>query len=129
MKKLLILLFSILISFNSYGEWTEMGLNSYGDSHYIDSDRIKEKGGYVYFWAMTDYLKPDEYGTLSNEMYFQGDCGVKRFKVLSFIFYTQPMGNGEGESGVPVSENADWDYVSPGSIIGDALNLICDYVD
>jgi hypothetical protein len=71
MKKLLILLFSILISFNSYGEWTKTGTNS-GDSHYLDTGRVKESGGYVYFWTMTDYLKP-EYGDMSNQMYFQGD--------------------------------------------------------
>ena len=127
MKKLLILLFSLLISFNSYGEWTKSGTNA-GDSHYLDADRIKENGGYVYFWTMTDYLKP-EYGDMSNQMYFQGDCGVMRVKVLSFIFYSQPMGNGTGESSVPLPENAGWNYVPPGSIIEDTLNMVCDYVN
>ena len=106
-----------------------MGLNDSGDSHYIDADRIKENGGYVYFWAMTDYLKPDEYGDMSNQMYFQGDCGVMRVKVLSFIFYSQPMGNGAGESSVPVPETAGWNYVPPGSIIETTLNMVCDYVN
>ena len=45
MKKLTILLFSILISFNSYGEWTEIAKNTDG-THYIDKDTIKKHEGY-----------------------------------------------------------------------------------
>jgi len=62
-------------------------------------------------------------------MYFQGDCGVMRVKVLSFIFYSQPMGNGAGESSVPVPETAGWNYVPTGSIIENTLNMVCDYVN
>ena len=50
MKKLLILLFSILISFNSYGEWTKITETINGDTFYIDISFIKENGGYVFFW-------------------------------------------------------------------------------
>ena len=50
MKKLLILLFSILISFNSYGEWEEVAEGMNGDIYYLDKDSIKKHGGYVYFW-------------------------------------------------------------------------------
>jgi hypothetical protein len=57
MKQLLTLLFSILISFNSYGQWTKI-TESDGDSIYIDFDTIKEQDGYVYWWVLTDYLKP-----------------------------------------------------------------------
>ena len=67
MKKLLIPLFSILISFNSYGEWKELGMNVAGDTFYIDKDIIKEHNRYVYWWVLKDYLKPDEYGTLSEK--------------------------------------------------------------
>ena len=41
MKKLLLLLFSILISFNSYGEWEEVVESTDGDTYYIDKDTIK----------------------------------------------------------------------------------------
>ena len=52
MKKLLILLFSILISFNSFGELTEIGYTDAGNTFYIDNNTIKEHGGYVYWWTI-----------------------------------------------------------------------------
>ena len=67
MKKLLILLFSILISFNSYGEWVEIGKNVNGDTFYLDMDTIKEHNGYVYWWSLSDYLKPIETGAMSDK--------------------------------------------------------------
>jgi len=48
MKKLTILLFSILISFSSYGEWTLISEGDMGEccsKHYIDKDTIIENTG------------------------------------------------------------------------------------
>jgi len=125
MKKLLVLLFSILISFNSYGEWTKVVENTSGDTSYIDTDTIKNHGGYVYFWEMTDYLKPSDNGTLSGKMYKQGDCGMVRFKDLSFSYYKQPMGRGSGRTLTPPDT---WDYPSPGTVSIFILDYACDYV-
>ena len=125
MKKLLALLFSILISFNSYGEWTKVVENISGDTSYIDMDTIKNHGGYVYFWEMTDYLKPSDNGTLSGKMYKQGDCGMVRFKDLSFSYYKQPMGRGSGRTLTPPDT---WDYPSPGTVSKFILDYACDYV-
>ena len=44
MKKLLILLFSILISLNSYGEWTYVSSNITKDDYYVDFDKITKMG-------------------------------------------------------------------------------------
>ena len=41
MKKLLVLLFSILISFNSYGEWEEIAENQRGDIFTSTSMQLK----------------------------------------------------------------------------------------
>ena len=68
-KPLLIftLLFSTLMfSTPSYGEWTEVSSNVYGDPFYVDFERIRKHGGYVYFWILTDFLKP-KYESLSNK--------------------------------------------------------------
>ena len=123
MKKLLVLLFSILISFNSYGEWRQITTNVDGDIYYIDINTIKEHGGYVYWWDLSDYLIPTKSGHLSIKMYKQGDCGVNRFKNLSFIFYRQPMG--EGENVTDSLSKPEWVYPPPGSIASDLLNYVC----
>mgnify|MGYP004296926429 CR=1 FL=1 len=125
MKKILILLFSLLISFNSYGEWIRITENIDGDTYYIDKDSIRENDGYVYYWELTNYLIPNSTGTLSDKTYKQGDCKINRYKYLSFLFYKEPMGNGisDPQDGIP-----DWKYPSPGSIGGVVLNYVCDYL-
>jgi hypothetical protein len=125
MKKLTILLFLILISFNSYGEWTEFIKGDDGTTHYIDKHSIKKHGGHVYWWEMKSLSKPTT-KTHSAKTYVQGDCGVNRYKALSWVFYEQPMGRGSGEKDNTPSE---WSYPLPGLNVGGVmLNYVCDYV-
>ena len=127
MKKLLVLLFSILISFNSYGEWKEIGSSDEGDTFFVDIDTIKENGMYVYWWDMNNYFKPDKWGDKSSAIYSQGDCGANRSMMLSGIFYEQPMGEGSNEQYTP--PNPEWSYPFPGTITANLLDYVCDYVD
>lgn len=69
-----------------------MSKNVDGNTFYVDFERIKKHGGYVYFWILSDYLKPDKYGDLSFKRYNQGDCKLFRVKPLSYVFHKQPMG-------------------------------------
>lgn len=126
MKKLLILLFSILLSFNSYGEWTEITESIDGSStFYVDEDTIKENGGYVYWWSLGNSKKLVS-GTLSAKFYNEGDCGINRYRKLSYVFYKQPMGRGEDVTDNP--QNPKWVYPTPGSIEGGVLDFVCAYV-
>jgi len=127
MKKLTILLFSILISFSSYGKWVDKGVNTFGDTFYINIDTIKEYNGYIYYWILTDYLVPiAQTGTMSNKGYTQGNCKTNGFKILTFIFYDQPMGEGAGKTyNLP---NSEWRYPSSGISAADLLNYACNYV-
>ena len=97
MKKLLLiftLLFSTLMfSTPSYGEWTKVSSTLNGaHTFYVDFDRIRKHGGYVFWWGLSDYLKPSPTGRLSGKIYNQGDCKLFRDKGLSFSFYKEPMG-------------------------------------
>ncbi len=126
MKKLTVLLFSILISFSSYGEWTKVTEDNIGNTHYLETNTIKEHGGYVYYWDLIDYLKPGIHGAMSYKMYWQGDCGVNRYKDLSGIVYKQPMGGGSGGTYNP--PNPEWRYPSLDSVGGIKLKYVCNYV-
>ena len=128
MKKLLILLFSILISLNSFGEWTKVSEGANGDQFFIDKDAIKEHNGSVFFWKLRDYLKPDSTGDLSVSTYIEGDCGIFRERTLSYIFYARSMGKGNGNQSAPVENTGDWRYPAPGSVYHSVLNFVCDYV-
>ena len=134
MKKLLLLLFSILISLNSYGEWkfpensewTKLGDDN-DASYYIDFATIGGGDEYVYYWMLSDH-KTNIKEIMSFKINFQGDCKASRVKALSFIFYEQPMGKGEGVINAPVSTNGDWIYAPPESAMGSILGTACDYV-
>ncbi len=127
MKKILILLFSILISLNSYGEWTKINDDTEGSGYFIDLDAVIKHDGYVYFWRLKNYLKPTEWGDLSTKVYREGDCSLKRFKHLSYIWYKQPMGILESDSNTPTDPK--WEYPDPDSIGYRLLNYVCDYVN
>jgi hypothetical protein len=121
MKKLTMLLFSVLISFNSYGEWTELGN---GTDHYIDEDTIKEHNGYVYYWMLGNHSLPST-GYESAKLYLQGDCGVVRLKILSMIAFTQSLANGNKEE---QGGSDAWIYPTPSSRFLNSLNYACNYV-
>ena len=118
---ILTFLFSLMFSSPSYSEWTWVVVNR-GTTFYVDDDRIRKVDGYVYWWDMTDYLKPSE-GDLSAKVYNQGDCKLFRFKQLSFSFHKEPMGGGTGEVFNP--KNPDWEYPPPNSVIETALKSVC----
>ena len=112
-------------SFNSYGEWTELGEEDDG-IYYIDLDTIKEHDGYVYWWNMINLSKPDD-GMMSVRAYFQGDCGITRAKFLTAIASTKPMGEGELETETP--SNPEWHYSSPDSVGGYLLDFACNWIE
>ncbi len=126
-NKLTILLFSILISFSSYGELVKIGKSVTGDTFYIDTDTIKEHWGYVYYWGLGDRLKPTSTEMMSAKIYKQGECEVNQFKTLSYIWYKQPMGEGVGETYNP--PNPKWKYPPLDSVDRTVLKYVCDYVN
>ncbi len=128
MKKLLltfILLFStLMISTPSYAEWTKVSESSVtGASFYVDFDRMRKHDGYVYFWRLTDYLKPNSLGHLSSKVYNQVDCKLFRHEPLSYSFHKEPMGGGTGDISEPVEKG--WKYPSPESSIEEILKQVC----
>ena len=128
MKKLLLiftLLFSTLMfSTPSYGEWTEVSESEGGSNFYVDFERIRKHGGYVYYWNLSDYLKPLELGYLSTKTYNQGDCKLFRFKVLSFSFHNEPMGGGSPSETVDKPDK-NWRHPSPNSSHEGVLKRVC----
>ena len=128
MKKLTLiftlLVSTVMFSSPSYSEWTKVSENLYGDTYYVDFERIRKHGGYVYSWYLNNYLKPTQYGDLSSKIYHQVDCKLFRLKVLSDSYYTQPMGQGTPSSS---SNNPDkeWNYPSPNSVDERILKQVC----
>ena len=116
-----------MFSSTSYAEWTKLGENVNGTFFYVDFDRIRKHDGYVYFWDLTDYLKPTKYGDLSGKTYNQGDCKLFQYKVLSFSFHKERMGLGTGERSKPTSKFKDWRYPAPNSVDEKILEKVCNH--
>ncbi len=106
-RKLTILLFSILISISSYGEWTEVTKNltsfidkplwtkavlgSNSEVYYLDLHSMKKrKDGYVYYSVLVDLPKADKDGHRGWKLSVQGDCNLSRGKSLTEVHYTIP---------------------------------------
>jgi len=118
MKKIFLVLFSLLISFNSYGEWVlaacDTECNKNGNKFYVDKDTIKKKNGHIYYWQLVDYHKP--LGRfMSSVAFHEGDCSLNRHRKVSHKFYIKPMGNGKP---IPanIKTNEPWTYNSPDSV-------------
>jgi hypothetical protein len=125
MKTLIIFLaltFSVMFSSSSYAEWTKVGENIKA-TFYVDYERIRKNDGYVYWWDLTDFLKPTSQGHLSAKTYSQGDCKLFRVKFLSYVHHKQPMGGGTGDSNSP--KNPEWKYPPPNSIAEITLKQVC----
>ena len=121
------LLFStLMIASPAYADGYRVGENGDGTTYYVDFDRIRKNGGYVYFWYLGDLLKPSSTGMLSYKVYRQGDCGMLRYKNLSFIYYKQPMGEGSGDTDSP---NPEWKYPPPDSVAEYTLKQVCEYAE
>ena len=125
--KNLLLIFTLLVStvfFSSpsYAGWTKLGENVDGDTYYIDYESIRKHDGFVYFWRLSDYLKPTKTGMLSAKAYHQVDCKSFRFKDLSFSSYKEPMGGGTAEDFTPPDK---WIYPRPNSVNETILKKVC----
>jgi len=126
MKKitlLLVITFTFLFSTTSWGDWNYVTKNE-GYTFYYDKDRVRKSGKYIYFWGLTDYLKPDKDGDLSVTSYTQLDCSIFRYKDLKSLFYNKQMGEGEQTSDSTPKD--EWRYPRPNSIMEFMGNKICE---
>jgi len=125
MKKLIFtLLFTTLVfSSPTYAGWMEI-IKGNGITFYVDFDTIKKHDGYVYYWELGDYLKPNEFGDLSAKVYREVDCKLFRHKVLSDSYYTEPMGRGTPSASSNTSDE-EWRYPPPNSSGETVLKSVC----
>ena len=97
MRKLLILftlIFSLMFSSTSFGEWTEVVQELNGDINYIEFREIKVVGSSVYFWVLEDYITPDKHGYMSLKIYTHVECDLNQSQNLKYATYELSMGEG-----------------------------------
>jgi hypothetical protein len=112
-----------MFSSTSSAEWTAVSASTKGDTFYVDFDRLRKHDGYIYYWVLLDHLEP-KFGILSVKTYYQADCDLFRSKILSFITYKQPMGNGVIDETHNLKD-PEWRYAVPKTVDEGILNSVC----
>ena len=118
------LLFStVMVSSLSYAKWTKENKSMSGATLYVNYEKIRKQGGYLYFWQLQDYLKPTKYGILSRKIYNQVDCKLFRYRSLSSVVYKKPMGLGWWRTSP--KKKPEWQYPLPNTMYEIVLKKIC----
>ena len=123
MKKLLLLFISLILSFNSYAEWTEIPVIEDGSAEkaFIDFDNLKRKSDdYVYWWMMTSRFDSSE------KIYLRTDCEGERMNSLQVNFHNQTLGQGESSS---IQSDEGWTYPAPDTAMYRFLGVVCEMAD
>jgi hypothetical protein len=123
---LLVILILLNFSFSSYAEWRTISVSADGVSYYVDFKRIRKQGRYVYFWQLSDYLKPTQDGDFSVKRYFQGDCKQFRYNILSSSYHKETMGKGRSDGQDPVKKG--WRSPKTNSVIEITLKAVCKHI-
>jgi hypothetical protein len=126
MNKILILLLSLLISFNSYGKWKAVTVAEDGIVH-VDFDGIKTNKN-IFYWQMIDLFEPNpKQQALSVQYFYELNCTEpRRQRMLSISAYSESMGHGAALFSSQVTD--DWGYFRPNSISKEVATEVCDYV-
>ena len=119
------LTFFVMFSSTSFAEWKRVTENAKGMTFYVDFERIRKHGGYVYYWVLSDYLKPTSQGYLSNQSYNQGDCKLFRVKSLTEHYFMDQMGRGTRKVWNLTEFQKKWRYPPPGTSVEFLLKTVC----
>ena len=127
-KYLIILVFFFILNSNVLAEWTEIGkMDEPKGKFYIDIKTLTDDGEYLYVWTLRDFEKPIKKKgkfILSGKVFEKIDCNPKRAAGIQYLFYEGGMGSGKVDTFQ--RDQLKWNYFPPGSIMGNAIDALCD---
>jgi serine protease Do len=137
MSPLILLVNAALLGLTIFGtssaiaQWARLGataLNDKGFEHYADASTKQRTGSIVRMWMMDNFFNPQRLSDGRNYRSIAAleefDCGEKRNRTLSYIYYADAMGSGA----VIYSDNSprgSWNYMVPGSVGATQLAFAC----
>ena len=125
MKQLLVLtifISSLIMSSVAHAKWTWVIRNVNGTTFYVDFQKIRKHDGKVYYWRLTDYLKPEN-GIWSGEAYIEAECGPFRQRFLAVSLYSGSMATGTEKKANESQLSKDWEYRKEDAV----LEAVCNY--
>lgn len=124
-QRILVALFGIVLSFNSYGEWTRIGRTTQA-TIFVERDTIRRAGSMVKLWTLTNFTTPDMTDgktSQSSKAQFEYDCKEERSRVLAIYMYSLPNGKGD-VNGTEIGPEP-WYPVVPKSMAFTLWSLAC----
>lgn len=127
MKKLLTLLFSLLLSFNSYAEWIYIDKEKNSDAEiYVLTESIEVEDGYVYWTYLNNYSKPrSEYNIMGLAIFRGADCENNRYVNIESQMFQGSMGS--EPFGDRLKPEQEWTTPTSGQIDEKIFNFVCEY--
>ena len=137
MKKIILVLFVILISTNTLHaanfKWTKVVItNDATTEFYIDKKSVRKVGKFHYFWMMSNYLileegdNPNVKSTITSNIL---NCETSEFKSVTFTSFNSNKGRGEIGSDVIIPDEDmsyfDWDYFGEKTSFGMVFKEVC----
>jgi len=120
----------LLFSLPASAEWSKVSSDKVkGYDYYVDFDRIKKSGNYIYFWELWNFKNPVTKALgftdifRSAKMYTQGDCSIFRKKFLKVQMHSNKMGI--GVPAVIEGDEKEWSYPNPETISEQILKSAC----
>ena len=99
------LLLSLTIRAALASEWIPLPSNSAGDAIFVDRSSIRDVGGALQIWTMTNLAKPKSDGTRSQKVAFLLNCETWEWAIRSGATYSEKNGEGQLLSSVTAAPN------------------------
>ena len=132
MKRILLVLFLLSLSSNILAtdklapdgwEFITKGSDD-TTSIYVHPDKMMKNGDYVHVWRLHDYIKPNEWGNLSDVVWMLVDCKWYRFKSIGYSFHKKNMAQDLGKTIMP--KNIEWEYIDAYTVSERIFYRVCD---
>ena len=121
MKKILLLLISIISILPAHAEWKLLIQHDRFNS-YIETNSIKSKGKIVSYWMMEDHTT-FQTDWFSMKFKSENNCDTDEFRHISLHHYSEKMGQGKRVSGN--NDVEPWQHVIPDTIGETVHKFVC----
>ena len=116
----------ILVAAPASAAWELSGASS-NATFYSDPETIRRTGNFVKIWQLADYNVAKKSGDgrsySSSKNLYEYDCAEMRVRILSYIDYSGPMGNGTSVGSGEM--NGSWSSVAPGTVGERTFRFAC----
>jgi len=121
MKYLLVLV--MLVALPVSADWRQVAKSVSGNVFYVDPATIRKEGNKRKVWGLTNIANPDASGIFSRKQRKEFDCAEERYRALSIIHYSKPMGDGV----VLLADDriGQWLEIAPDTVDEELLKLVC----